>query len=258
MKEILIGDFVIVLFIFLRIISMIIAAPILGHTAFPTMAKIFLAFIISYITFLTIDKSKITIDVNLVWLIVNSAKEIITGLVMGFMLNFIFYGISYAGTLIGFDMGLMFAEVLNPMQETQNNIVGEVIFYASLMIFILINGHHYIITAVVASFKIVPLTKFTINQPLVQLIVKYSFAVFTIALKIAAPIIVSFLLIHIAEGIISRVIPNIQIFFVTQPIKIAIGFAFLTALVPIYLYAIKNLLQGYEDQLLQFVKAMSV
>jgi flagellar biosynthetic protein FliR len=258
MTEILIGDFLLVLYIFLRVIAMIIAAPVLGHNSIPAVARIFLSLVLAYITFLTLDKSKIIIDVNLVSIIVNSAREIITGLIMGFTLNFIFYGISYAGHLIGYDMGLMFSEVLNPMQDIQNNVVGEIIFYLSMMIFLLINGHHHIISAVVVSFELVPIAKFTVTQPLISLIVKLSFAVFTIAMKIAAPIVVSYFLIHIAEGIIARVIPNIQIFFITQPAKIGLGLMFLSILIPIYFYTIKNLLNNYEYQLSEMIRAMSV
>ncbi len=258
MTEILIGDFVLALLIFLRIFSMMVAAPVLGHGAFPPIAKIFLCFVIAYMTFLTIDKANVLINLNLISIFVNAAKEIVTGLVMGYTLNFVFYGIAYAGSLIGYDMGLMFAEVLNPMQETQNNVVGEVIFYAAIMVFFLINGHHHFITAVVASFNVVPVAKWTVNEPLLQLVIKYSFAVFTIALKIASPILVSFFLVHIAEGIIARVIPNIQVFFVAQPVKIGLGFLLLSLLVPIYIFAIKNFLQRYEDQLTQIIKAMSV
>lgn len=258
MTEILIGDFVIVLLIFIRIISMIVTAPVLGHKAFPMIAKIFLAMVIAYMVFLTIDKSEIVLDINLISLALSAAKEIITGIIMGFMLNFIFYGISFAGHLIGYDMGLMMAEVMNPLQEISNNVVGEVIYYVSMLIFILINGHHYIISAIVASFNIIPISKNTLTLPVVQMIVKYSFAVFTIAIKIASPMIVSFFLVHIAEGIISRVIPNIQVFFVTQPAKIALGFVFLSALAPIYVFVIKNLLQSYESQLTDIIKAMGV
>lgn len=257
MTEILIADFIIVLFIFLRITAMVFSAPVFSHAAIPTIAKIFLALILAYISFLTIDKSKIVIDPNFISIAVNGAKEIITGLIMGFTLNFTFYGISYAGTLIGWDIGLMFAEVLNPLEETNNNIVGEVIFYIAMLVFFMINGHHYIISAIVASFKVIPLTKFTVNEPLLQLITRYSFSVFTIALKIASPIVVAFFLVHIAEGIISRVIPNIQVFFITQPIKIGLGFAFLAALAPIYVFALKSLLHAYEDQLMEIIKVMS-
>ncbi|MBI3124083.1 MAG: flagellar biosynthetic protein FliR [Ignavibacteriales bacterium] len=258
MKEILIGDFLIVLLMFLRILAMMIAAPVLGHNSIPTITRIFIAFVVAYITFLTVDKSKIVLDVNLASIFLAAVKEIITGTIIGTVINFVFYGISYAGHMIGFDMGLTMAEVLDPSQETSNNVVGEVIFYGSMMLFIIINGHHYLISATVASFKIVPVAKYTITEPLIGLIIKYSFSVFAIAMKIAAPVVVSFLLVHIAEGIIARVIPQIQIMYITQPLKIGLGLVFLSVLVPLYIYVIKNMLQGYEDQLSQMLNAMSV
>jgi flagellar biosynthesis protein FliR len=258
MTEILVGDFVVALLIFLRIFSLIATAPVLGHNAIPMTAKIFLAMVTAYIVFLTIDKSQIVIEINLISLALSAAKEIITGIIMGYMLNFVFYGISFAGHLIGYDMGLMMAEVMNPLQEANNNVVGEVIYYVSMMVFLLINGHHYIIAAIAASFNVIPIAKNTITLPVVQMIVKYSFTVFTIAVKIASPLIVSFFLIHIAEGIISRVIPNIQVFFVTQPAKIGLGFIFLSTLAPIYVYVIKSLLQNYETQLTEIIKTMGV
>ncbi|KAF0151654.1 MAG: flagellar biosynthetic protein FliR [Ignavibacteria bacterium] len=257
MKEILIGDFLIVLLIFLRILAMMIAAPVLGSNVIPAMARIFIAFVIAYIVFLTIDKSKIVLDVNLISIFLSAIKEIITGTIIGMVLNFIFFGISYAGHMIGFDMGLMMAEVMNPSSEVQNNVIGEVLFFGSLLLFIVINGHHFLISATVASFNIVPVAKYSITEPLIGLIIKYSSAVFIIAMKIAAPIVVSFLLIHIAEGIIARVIPQIQIMFITQPLKIGLGFIFLSILIPLYIYVIKNLLQGYQDQLSQMLNAMS-
>jgi len=258
MTEILIGDFVIVLMIFFRIIAMITSAPVLGHGTFPMTAKVLLALILAYIIFLTIDKSKIVLDINLVSIAIGAAREILTGLLMGFMLNMVFFGISFAGSLIGFEMGLMMAAVMNPMTETTNNVVGEVIYYVSVMIFLLINGHHYLISAVAASFHVVPIAKFTIVQPVFDLIIKYSFATFTIAVKIAAPMIVSYLLFQVAEAIIARIIPNIQIMMVTQPAKLGLGFVLLTSLAPMYVFLIKNLLQNYESQLSSLINAMSV
>ena len=110
MKELLIGDFLIVLFIFIRIISMISVAPVLGHESIPAIVKICIGIVVSYITFLTMEKSKIILDINLIPIALNVVKEILTGFVIGYMLNFVFYAISYSGTLIGFDMGLMMAE----------------------------------------------------------------------------------------------------------------------------------------------------
>ena len=258
MTEILVFDFIVLILIFLRITAMFIAAPIFGHKAVSPMIKLSLSLILAYIVFLTIDKSAVSFELNLASLVVYSVKEIVTGLIMGYILNFVFWGISFAGHLIGFDMGLMFAEVLNPFEEMQNNVVGEILFFATVLLFLLINGHHYIITGLVASFSAIPLAKYTINEPVYQLIIKYSLTVFTIAIKIASPILVAFFLVHLAEGIIARVIPNIQIFFVSQPLKIGLGLTMIITLIPFYIYAIKSLLYGYENQLLELIKGMSV
>jgi flagellar biosynthetic protein FliR len=256
MINIPIADFVIVLLIFLRILSAFVASPIYGHEGIPALAKVFLSLIISYIVFLTIDKSKILVEYNMAWIFTNAVKEIITGLILGFMLNFVFQGISYSGTLIGFEMGLSMSQVLNPLDNTSENVVGNIFFYASIVIFFLINGHHYIISGLVYSFSVFQVGTFTLKEPVYLLLINYSFAVFIIAVKITSPIIASYFLIHIGEAIIAKVIPQMQVFFVAQPLMIGIGFMLLITLVPVYLYVIKYLLKGSEDNLYLLIKAM--
>jgi len=168
----------------------------------------------------------------------------------------IFYGISFAGSLIGFDIGLSGAQLLNPLEETENNVLGEAVYFLAMLVFLLINGHHYLIRALYTSFSIVPLGKYVINKPVYELLLKYSASVFVITVKIAAPILVSFFLVHIAEGILARVIPQMQVFFVTQPLKIGLGFALLAFAVPTYVYVIKGLLRSYEESLYLLIKAM--
>ncbi|MFA7288195.1 MAG: flagellar biosynthetic protein FliR [Melioribacteraceae bacterium] len=256
MTGILINDFIIVILIFTRIIGVFSTAPIFGNRAIPIFAKIGLSIVISYIVFLTIDTSKIVVDQNFLAIVMFGAKELLTGIIMGFIINFVFWGISFAGFLIGFDMGLMMSEVMNPLDDTQGNVIGEILFYAAIMIFFIINGHHYIITGVVSSFAVIPIGKYTITEPVLNLLIRYSFMVFTVAVKIASPIMVSFFLVHLAEGIIAKVIPNIQVFFVTQPIKIGLGIVVIIAVIPFYVIVIKYLLQGYEYQLLELIRAM--
>ena len=125
-----------------------------------------------------------------------------------------------------------------------------------MLVFLLINGHHYLIQALYSSFAIVPLGKAVINTPVYDLLLKYSASVFIIAVKIAAPILVSYFLVHIAEGVLARVIPQMQVFFVSQPLKLGLGFSMLALAVPTYLYVIKGLLSSYEESLYKLIKAM--
>lgn len=253
---ILVKDFIIVLLIFFRILSAFIAAPVFGDKAIPTLAKIFLAFLIAYIIFSVMDTSAINVQIELWWLFINSIKEIIAGLLIGFSLNFVFYGFSYAGTLMGFDMGLNMAQVFNPSDGTETDIIGQFIYFIAILVFFLINGHHYLIRELAYSFKVLPVGKFLINKSVLDLLITYSANVFIIAIKISAPILISFFLVNIAEGITARVIPQMQIFFVTQPLKLGLGFMLLVFSAPLLIYVIKNLLKACEDNLYDLVKAM--
>lgn len=251
-------DFILVFLIFIRVSTALISSPVFGSKTIPTLPKVFLSLIIAYIVYLTIDRNVLT-NVPTGWmLVILSIKEAITGLIMGFMMQFVFWGVSYAGTLVGFDMGLTMAEVFNPSSEESGNVIGEFLYYGALMVFFLINGHHYIISSVKYSFSVIPIGKFTITKPVYDLIIVYSASVFIIAVKIASPIMVSFFLVHIGEGIISRIIPQMQVFFVTQPLKIGIGILLLGSITPLYIYVIKNLMQDCENKLYNLIAAMGV
>lgn len=255
--EILVTDFTLILLIFIRILSAFAATPIYSHASIPGQIKVFIAFIIAYIIFSISGSVNIPIDFNAWWLLSMALKEIVVGLILGFSVNLIFYGFNFAGTFIGFDMGLAMAQVMNPIEETNGNVIGQVIYYLALMIFFIINGHHYIIRALEFSFKVIPLGEYQANESIFNLIIKYSASVFVLAVKIASPILVSFFLIHIAEGILARMIPQMQVFFVTQPLKIGIGFLLIVAILPVYVYVIKNLLGEFENKLYTLVRAMS-
>ena len=255
--EILITDFVLILLIFIRIISAIAATPIYSHPSIPGQVKVFLSFIIAYIIFSITSPANIAIDFNVWWILSMALKEIVVGIIIGFTLNLVFYGFNFAGTFIGFDMGLAMAQVMNPVEKTNGNVIGQVIYFIALMIFFILNGHQYVLRALAFSFKIIPLGKITYSESLFNLLITYSASVFIIAVKIAAPILVSFFLIHIAEGILARMIPQMQVFFVTQPLKIGVGFLLLASILPVYFYVIKNLLANFENKLYTIVRAMA-
>ena len=141
--------------------------------------------------------------------------------------------------------------------EAQSNLMGSMLALLATLIFILINGHHFIINAIAASFKLIPLGHYTLNGKVSELLIKYSAGIFIIAVKIAAPIMVSFFLLNVAAGIMARVIPQMQILFVLFPLKIGLGFILMISLIPIYVYVIKGLLIDYEDKLYNLIKAMS-
>ncbi len=256
MSNILFTHFIIFLFIFVRIISAFSLAPVFNSKSIPILAKLSISLVTAYVIFSFIETDNIQIEVSIWFITTNVIKEIITGVLLGFSINLVFYAISFAGTLIGFDIGLGMANVFNPTEEINNNVLGEYLYILAVFVLLIINGHHYIIRALTFSFTIVPLGHYTINQSVYDFLINTGAAVFVLAVKIASPILVSFFLVHLAEGIMARVIPQMQVFFVTYPLKIGLGIGLLTISIPLYLYMIKNLLSSYENKLYQLVQLM--
>ncbi len=152
MTDILIADFVTGLLVFMRVTAMIVVAPVFNQSNFPTLPKLALGLIITYILFFTLGDYRFDYNQGLLMLAITGIKEIITGILIGFTFNFVFYGISFAGLLVGFDMGLAIAQLFDPMTESTANVIGEVIMIFATLVFLLINGHHFIISSLAYSF----------------------------------------------------------------------------------------------------------
>jgi len=256
MTNILISDFITGLFIFLRISGMIFTAPIFSSMNFPVIAKLFLSLIITYIVFFMIGEYDFSYDKGLIFLGMTGVKEVITGMIIGFVMQFVFYAINYAGMLIGFDLGLGMAMAFDPTTEVSTNLLGQVLNIFALLVFILVNGHQYIVRAIGFSFEVVPLGEYVIKEDVINTLVLYSGSIFILAVKMAAPIIVSFFLLHIASGIMARVNPQMNVFFVIHPLKMGMGFALISLISPVYIYVMRNILENYENKLFEIVQEL--
>lgn len=256
MTEILVSDFVTVLLILVRIAACFYTAPFFNNSALSATAKLFFALVIAYLLFFTVEPVDISLDTGMFMLAAYALKEAIVGILIGFSMHFIFYGIQFGGHIIGFEVGLTMALLFDPITGEQNNILTEILTLASILVFILIQGHHFLVQALAASLDLIPIGGFSASEPLYELLLTYSAGLFVVALKISAPFIVAFFLMNIAAGVISRMIPQMQIFFVMLPLKIGVGLAMLAVGAPMMFYVIRNLLEAYEESLLNIIKAM--
>ncbi len=128
---------------------------------------------------------------------------------------------------------------------------------AAVIVFVLINGHHFVVESLSYSFKVIPLGSFAITESAYNLLIKISGSIFILAVKIASPIIVAFFLVHIASVIISRVSPSFQVFFVLLPLKIGLGLFLLVLVMPLYIYLFRSLIYQYENKLLEIIKVIT-
>jgi flagellar biosynthetic protein FliR len=231
-------QFISFLLIFIRIVGFVFTFQPLSSRIIPVYARLSSAIAIS-LAFSQVYSLKVL--PNLALFILSSIKELMLGMIIGFLASLIFYAFQIAGQVIDFQVGLSLANVINPSFEIQSSPIGELLFVSSMLIFLLVGGYIPVIEAIGYSFTLAPLGVITLKGP----ILIYSFKLvgdFTlqVALRFAAPIITLLILVDIITGIIARTVPQINIFIIGLPLKTGLSFLVLSLLIG----SIPDLLNG--------------
>ena len=183
--------------------------------------------------------------------------EALLGLIMGMAVQFLFFGIQSGGELLGFQMGFTMVNIADPLSGAQNGAVGYLLWMVSILTFLTLNGHLFMIKALADSFRLVPAGGLLLGEVLVRQVFDLSAQIFILALKIAAPVMVALFLTELALGLMNRVAPQMQVMLIGFPLKIAAGFFFLGLLLVILSSEIEQFVIGMNPMLLNLLKAGS-
>ena len=154
--------------------------------------------------------------------------EILFGIVIGFAALCIFAGVQFGGQIIAFNIGFSMINLIDPQTQVNMPIFSFILNYVALLLFILINGHHFFLLAVHESFTTLPVGGFVLDGPLVNRIVDFTASIFSIGIKIAGPIIVVIVVVDVIVGIVGRTAPQLHVLVIGMPLKIIVGLAVLS------------------------------
>jgi flagellar biosynthesis protein FliR len=256
-----ISQFVVLFLIFVRVMTMIGFAPLLSHPSIPSTTKIGLALLLSYILMTAHGASPfadVSAQLNLGTLVIFVVKEVIVGIAIGYAITIVLAGVQFAGYLIASDMGLSMANIFNPELNEQVPVIGQLMNIIAMLLFLLIDGHLFLIEALKSSFDVIPLASLdTIFSPgFMQTVVQLTGTVFVIAVKIAAPVMAATFLSTIGLGILSRIVPQMQVFVFSMGLKVGVGLLMLAGTVPMYVFMIKKILQQFEGETYTLLQLM--
>lgn len=243
------------LLIALRVGGIMIVAPIFGHRNVPVMIKVGLIILISIILVPTV-KAPVDMPPELWALAGILIKEVFAGLTVGFTSLLLFMAVQFAGNIIGLQMGFGIVNVIDPNSQTQVPLIGQFQFLLAMLIFLSLDGHHLIISAVAGSFNLIPLGKITFTNMTTEIVVRAAVDTIALAIKLGAPCIVTLFLLDVSLGIVARTVPQMNIFIVGFPLKISVGLFMLGASMPIVGYVFSKLLQGLNSNLNNLIMAM--
>ncbi len=151
------------------------------------------------------------------------AGEIVIGFIIGISVQLIFAGIQLGGQVIGFQMGLSVANVLDPLTNSQVSVTARFNDIMAMLIFLAVNAHYMFLRVIAESFQILPPLAFQFTRSLMDRLIVLAGNMFVIAIKVAAPVMGVLLLTSIALGLIARTVPQLNVFIVAMPLKIIIG-----------------------------------
>lgn len=205
--------------------------PILGSKTLPTLFRIGLA--VAFALFLTPFVNFRAGENDIPILVF---REIVLGITLGLAVRFVFFGIEIAGQTISDSMGLSIATVFNPEMGQLTDISRFMTVFATLL-FLATDTHHDLIAVFVRSYDLVPAGSADVNA-LVREGVALTGRIFVIALKLSAPVVVGIVTTNLLLAFVYKATPQINIFFISLPLYIGIGFLLLFLAVPAYVVAI--------------------
>lgn len=244
-------------FILARIVGVFFQAPLFSSRSFPAPAKIAFAIWLSIILWFVIPVSP-TLSGSLFSFLLALAGEVVLGFLIGFVCNVIFIAIQSAGEIIDLQMGLSVATALDPVFGAVISIVGRLTFFTALIVFILLDGHHLILSAFHQSFRAIPAGKvanFT-TFGLASQLIGLSEMLWMTAIKIAAPVILLIFLSDFTFGIVSRVAPQVNVFMLGFQVKPVLGLFGIMMTLPFLVRYIDKLVEIMGQQLVQLMTVL--
>lgn len=249
--------FTALILVFLRMLGFFIIVPIFFPKGFPNIAKAPLILVIAYILLPAISYSGLNITTNIM-LISAASNELITGLTLGFVTNLCFLSARMAGQIIDMQIGFSMINMFDPSTNSNSTLLEHLMYWCSLILFFIVDGHHMIIRALVESFKAVALGRFILVPESFSLIVNAFVEFFALGLKIAIPVVLIILITDIVLGIIGRTVPNLNLMILGLPIKILVGLLSFTLVLPFIFNLMVNSFGSLQEVLKSFFKIAPV
>jgi flagellar biosynthetic protein FliR len=222
------------LLVFCRISAFFVVAPLFSSRNVPTTLKIGLAFYISLIVFLSVGfDTKVTADGDYILSVV---REVFAGLIIGYTSYLFFTVVQTAGSLMDMQMGFGIANIIDPITGISAPMMGNLKFMLLMLVFLSMNGHHYLLGAIMDSYKWLPLDNglyhVIASGKLTEMLAQTFSQTFMLSLQISAPLVVATFLTDAGLALLARTAPQYNVFVIGVPIKIMVGLGLLIIVLP--------------------------
>ena len=230
------------LFPFIRISAMFIAAPVISARSIPVRIRVLLAVMVAWIVAPLLPAMP-DIDLFSIEAMVIAAYQVLIGTAMGFIFQMVFAAFVIGGQSIAMSMGLGFASIIDPQNGMQVPVISQVFLIMVTLIFLALDGHLLLIDMLVTSFQRLPVGLFLPSRDGLWQLVTWGSSMFAAGILVALPAVAALLLVNLAFGVTSRAAPQLNIFAVGFPVMLMVGLIFVMLTLPGVRFHLEQLMQ---------------
>ncbi|WP_181884570.1 flagellar biosynthetic protein FliR [Neobacillus piezotolerans] len=232
------------LLVFVRLASFFLAAPVWRDRQIPPQFKIGFAFFVTVMVAGTVEPAHIP-DLDSVYLLL-VLKETVVGISLGMLTAFLLYAIQLAGSFVDLQSGLAMSTLFNPQTGVQEPITGRFYYAMAMLFFLSVDGHHILLKGAVASFQWIPAELWLpagAAGSMAALSISITKNMFWIAVLIASPVMGTIFMVDIALGMLSKMVPQMNLFVVGIPIKLLVHYIVLFITMPVFFFVMGKLIR---------------
>ena len=225
--------------IYLRFVGMMFTSPLFFSTATPIPFRFLCALLLTTASVGAMTRSMETVSIPMVLfddgiaIFVLALRELLVGAALGLLATLPLTALQISGEQIGTAMGLSMASVMDPMTQTQSSLIGQLQFLVGLWFYFHWNGHLLLVQSVVESLRLIPLAQLSLAPASDMALGTWLSEAFRLAMRIVIPFYCALLLADIGLGFLARTVPQMNIFVLGLPMKVALGFFVLATVLPL-------------------------
>lgn len=206
-----------------RMSAFFLTAPVLSGEIIPVRIRVGIVLLISVFFSAVVPSAINPSQISVLEAVLLISNEAIYGLALGLVAVFIFSAVKLGGRIIEREMGLAMAETLDPLTGESAESLSVLIEMIFILLFLSANGHHLLLLIVSRSYQAFPAGSIPTISSLVGGTVSAGSTMFIAGLRLAAPMLAAFLLLLVVLAVFARVMPDMNILFISMPLRVGLG-----------------------------------
>jgi len=251
-----INDFTLFTLVLGRLAGIFSAIPLFGGERVPMKIRALVTFSLTLVCFPVLKLSHVDLPSDFLSLLLLIVAEALIGITLGLVAQAVFGAVEFCGQVIGMQMGFSMSSLFDPTMG-QVPLMAMFQTLVATLLFLTLGAHHIFIKAMVDSYTLIPVGGWHISGNLISYLVTITSGIFILGIKLAAPVMVALLATTVVLGVMARSFPQMNIFVVSMPLNIGIGFLALGLSLLVFIHTIEISFAGMALQIKSIFRILS-